>query len=101
MLKSFWKKTSSTPHLIALRIFTIYLLIGVFWIFFSDHILQKVVSTQEQFTQYSIYKGWTYITFTAVLLYFLVRANIAEYLNIEASFNVSEDRWKFALEGAG
>lgn len=101
MLKSFWKKTSSTPHLIALRIFTIYLLIGVFWIFFSDHILQKVVSTQEQFTQYSIYKGWAYITFTAVLLYFLVRANIAEYLNIEASFNVSEDRWKFALEGAG
>ncbi len=101
MLKSFWKKTSSTPHLIALRIFTIYLLIGVFWIFFSDHILQKLVSTQEQFTQYSIYKGWAYVAFTAVMLYFLVRANIIEYLNIETSFHVSEDRWKFALEGAG
>lgn len=101
MLKSFWKKTLSTPHLIALRIFIIYLFIGVLWIFFSDHILQKIVSTQEQFTQYSIYKGWAYITLTATLLYFLVRATIAEYLTIEASLNVSEDRWKFALEGAG
>ncbi len=101
MLKSFWKKTSSTPHLIALRIFIIYLIIGIFWIFFSDHILQKLVSTQEQFTRYSIYKGWAYVAFTAVMLYFLVRANIIEYLSIEASFHVSEDRWKFALEGAG
>ena len=101
MLKSFWKKTSSTPHLIALRIFIVYLLIGVFWIFFSDHILQTLVSTQEQFTQYSIYKGWAYITLTAVVLYFLVRATILEYLDIESSLHVSEDRWKFALEGAG
>src|SRR6187551_2473998 len=101
MLKSLWKKTSSTPHLIALRIFIIYLLLGIFWIFFSDQILQKIVSTKAQFTQYSIYKGWAYITFTAVVLYFLVRAAINEYLEIEASLHVSEDRWKFALEGAG
>ncbi len=101
MLKSFWKKTSSTPHLVASRIFIIYLLIGVLWIFFSDHILQTLVSTQEQFIQYSIYKGWAYITLTAVVLYFLVRTTIQEYLAIESSLHVSEDRWKFALEGAG
>jgi diguanylate cyclase (GGDEF)-like protein/PAS domain S-box-containing protein len=101
MLKSFWKKTSSTPHLIASRIFIVYLVVGVLWIFFSDHILQTLVSTKEQFTQYSIYKGWAYITLTAVLLYFLVRVTILEYLDIETSLNVSEDRWRFALEGAG
>ncbi len=101
MLKSFWKKTSFTPHLIALRIFIIYILIGVLWIFFSDHILQALVSTQEQFTRYSIYKGWAYIMLTAILLYFLVRETILEHLKIETSLHVSEDRWKFALEGAG
>lgn len=101
MLKSFWKKTSSTPHLIALRIFVIYISIGVLWIFFSDHLLQTLVSTQEQFTRYSIYKGWAYITFTAFLLYFLVRGTILEFVEIKSFLHVSEDRWKFALEGAG
>lgn len=101
MLKSFWKKTSSPPHLIALRIFIVYILIGVIWIFFSDRILQTLVTTQEQYTHYSIYKGWAYIMLTAFLLYFLVRKTIQEYLEIESSLNVSEDRWKFALEGAG
>ncbi|MES2580204.1 MAG: EAL domain-containing protein [Pseudomonadota bacterium] len=100
-MKSFWKKTSSSPHLIALRIFIIYVLIGVLWIFFSDRILQTLVSTQEQFTHYSIYKGWAYITLTAFLLYFLVRETIQEHLEIESSLHVSEERWKFALEGAG
>jgi len=100
-VKSFWQKTSSTPHLIALRIFVIYFLFGLFWIFFSDKILFALVSSQEQYTQYSIYKGWAYITLTAFLLYFLVRKTIQEYVDIEASLHVSEDRWKFALEGAG
>ena len=101
MVKSLWKKTSYTPHLIALRIFFIYILFGLLWIFFSDRILQNLVTTQQQFTQYSIYKGWAFITLTAVLLYFLVRENILEYLAVENSLHVSEDRWKFALEGAG
>ena len=101
VVKSFWKKTSSSPHLIALRIFVIYILFGLFWIFFSDNILQLLVTTKEQFTQFSIYKGWAFITFTAVLLYFLVRENLLEFLQMENSLHVSEDRWKFALEGAG
>ena len=100
-MKSFWQKTSSTPHLIALRIFFIYILFGLFWIFFSDKILFALVSSQEQYIQYSIYKGWAYITLTAFLVYFLVRKTLLEYFAIENSLHVSEDRWKFALEGAG
>ena len=101
MVKKFWKKTPSTPHSIALRIFVIYSIFGLLWIFFSDNILRTLVSTPEQFAHYSIYKGWAYITLTAFLLYFLVRKTLLEHIAVEASLHSSEDRWKFALEGAG
>ncbi len=101
MIKSFWKKTSSTPHLIALRIFVLYILYGLLWILLSDEILQALVTSKEQFALFSIYKGWAFITLTAFMLYFLVRENLLEHLKIKASLDVSEDRWKFALEGAG
>ena len=100
-MKRAWKKTSSTPNLIALRIFVVYLLFGLFWIFFSDTILYYIASSPKQFTQYSIYKGWAYITLTSFLLYFLVRNTILDYVQLKTSLHVSEDRWKFALEGAG
>lgn len=100
-LRSFQTKAFSLPRLISLRICLLYVLSGLIWIYFSDTLLQQLVSNQEQFTQYSIYKGWVYIGFTALLLYFLVLKSIQKHFEIKASFNVSEDRWKFALEGAG
>lgn len=100
MLKIFWEKTAS-PHLIALRVFIIYILIGILWIFFSDSILYNLVNSQELFTHYSIYKGWAYITLTAFIVYFLVRKAIEKNLETESSLDISENRWKFALEGAG
>lgn len=101
VVKKFFKKTPATPHSIAFRIFVIYIIFGLFWIFFSDKILQSLVSTPQQFAHYSIYKGWAYITLTALLLYFLLRKSLIEHIAIEDSLHVSEERWKFALEGAG
>ncbi len=98
---SVWRKAPYTPHLIALRIFVIYILSGLFWIFFSDNILEALVSSQEQFTEYSIYKGGAFITLTAFMLYFLVRGSVQKQFDVKTSLHVSEDRWKFALEGAG
>lgn len=99
-LTNFWSKSRPTPDLIALRIFTIYVLFGLFWIFFSDRILQSLVTPQE-FAKYSIYKGWAYITITALLLFYLVRKTLLIHIQTEASLHDSEDRWKFALEGTG
>lgn len=98
---SIWKKFSHSPRLIALRICVIYILVGLIWIFFSDNILQLLVASQEQYIQYSIYKGGAFIALTGVMLYFLILNSIQKQLDIKASLNVSEDRWKFALEGAG
>lgn len=101
ILRSFQTKTFTLPRLISLRICFLYVLSGLLWIYFSDTLLQQFVSNQAQFTRYSIYKGWVYIGITALLLYFLVLKNIQKHFEIKSSFTVSEDRWKFALEGAG
>lgn len=83
------------------RIVLIYLVFGLFWIFFSDSILATLASDEAQFTRYSIYKGWAYMLITAALLYVLVRKTLRQQVKLEDSLLVSEERWKFALEAAG
>lgn len=100
-LTHFWKQRAVSPDMIALRIFAIYVLFGLFWIFCSDRILQSMVSTSEEFARLSIYKGWAYIIITALLLFYLVRKTLLVHIETETSLHVIEDRWKFALEGTG
>ena len=71
------------------------------WIFFSDAILLKFVSNLEQYTRFSLYKGWAFILITSVLLFSLIRKTLQQQSKIEDSLQVSEERWKFELEGAG
>jgi diguanylate cyclase (GGDEF)-like protein/PAS domain S-box-containing protein len=100
-LMSIWKKLSHSPRLIALRIFVIYILAGLIWIFFSDNILSLLVSSQQQYIEYSIYKDAGFIALTGLMLYFLILDSIQRQLDVKTALDVSEDRWKFALEGAG
>lgn len=83
------------------RMVFIYLLFGMGWILFSDSILSYFIADHEQLTRYSIYKGWAFIACTSILLYFLVRHKLRQQIAIETSLLISEERWKFALEGAG
>lgn len=92
------KKKINRP---AFRAVFIYLVFGVLWIIFSDAILLEVTANQEQFARFSTYKGWAYIAVTAVLLHILVRNALKQQGQIERSLAASEERWKFALEGAG
>jgi diguanylate cyclase (GGDEF)-like protein/PAS domain S-box-containing protein len=98
---SIWKKSSHTPRLIALRIFVIYILVGLLWIFFIDNLLSLLVSSPEQYMEYGIYKDGAFIALTGFMLYFLILGSIQKQSDAKASLDVSEDRWKFALEGAG
>lgn len=88
-------------NLLVLRIVLIYLLFGALWIFSSDTILAIIVSNHQEFIRYEIYKGWAFVFITTLLLYFLVRKTLHQQRKTEASLLVSEERWKFALEGAG
>lgn len=82
------------------RIVLLYLLFGLFWIVFSDSLLGRVVSGQEEFHGYSLYKGILFIVITAALLYLLLRRALQRSFQNEQSLQISEERWKFALEGA-
>lgn len=97
----FFKKKLFDSNSIALRIVCIYIFFGSLWIFFSDSILLSIVSGSEQFTRYSMYKGWAFILITSTLLYLIIRKTLKQQNQIEHSLQTSEERWKFALEGAG
>jgi len=85
----------------ALRIVLAYLLFGLLWIVFIDSFLGFFTFTPEQLTRYSMYKGGTFILATALLLYLLISKTMRRQMHAEHSLKLSEERWKFALEGAG
>ncbi len=100
-MKSVFKGKLAKVDKLVTRIVLTYLAFGMFWIFFSDYILSTLVSNQQQFVRYSLYKGWAFIIITASLLTFLLRKTFKQQFKIEHSLQISEERWKFALDGTG
>jgi len=83
------------------RIVLVYLVFGLLWILFSDYLLAVLATNEEQYQRYSMYKGAAFFTFTATLLYLQIRGTLMRQFKQEQSLVLSEERWKFALEGAG
>ncbi|HNB50407.1 MAG TPA: PAS domain S-box protein [Anaerolineales bacterium] len=59
----------------ALRIASIYLIVGGVWIRFSDEIAASLTQDAQILKQISIYKGWGYIFVTAIMLYSMIRSH--------------------------
>ncbi len=59
------------------KIVLIYLIIGFFWIYFSDKILLLFIGDSLQLNQLQTYKGIFYVIVTAIIFYFLFK----KYLN--------------------
>ncbi len=91
----------SNLNWIVARIVLIYLFFGLLWILFSDELLSSMVTDAKQFQHYSTYKGWAFVSITATLLYLLLKASLRQQTQIEQQLIASEERWKFAIEGAG
>jgi len=100
-VKSPLSKKLAKIDVMVFRIVLVYLVFGMCWIFFSDSILAIVIPDPKKFTEYSIFKGWAFISFTAILLFFLVRKTFKQHAKFQDSLKTSEERWKFALEGSG
>jgi diguanylate cyclase (GGDEF)-like protein/PAS domain S-box-containing protein len=84
-----------------IRIVLVYLIFGLLWIFFSDSLLAMLATDEALYQRYSMYKGAAFIALTAILLYVQVRSTLMKRFKLEQSLMLSEERWKFALEGAG
>lgn len=95
------RHTRTKLNKIALRLVLLYLLFGLSWIYFSDQMLSTSVSDLETIKEISLYKGFAFVVFTVILIYLLLWRTLKKQLEIEQSLKLSEERWKFALEGSG
>ncbi len=78
-----------TAFLIALG----YALVGAIWIATSDRILAALVTDHETLTRVQMYKGWSYIGVTAILLGWLVGALLCRLERIQQTVRESEERF--------
>lgn len=53
-----------------------YLIIGGTWIIFSDELLDGIIPSKHTLTTLQTYKGWFYVAFTAMLLFFFLRKHL-------------------------
>lgn len=74
------------------RIVGLYAIFGALWILLSDRALQLLTENAEILIKLQTVKGWLFIAITALLLYFLVKQQMAELqkLNTDLEKRVAE-----------
>jgi PAS domain S-box-containing protein len=82
------------------RITLIYVFFGALWILFSDRILFAFVADHQLLTRIAIYKGWTFIAVTALLLYWLINRSMQEQERIAETLRLSEKKFRTLLNRA-
>lgn len=68
----------------SVRVAITYAVAAALWIFFSDRLLSALTADPHLFTWLQTYKGWTFVVFTALLLYWLVRREEMEQASLAA-----------------
>lgn len=61
----------------AIKICSVYLIISLNWIYFSDRVANKLFNDKHTILIINTYKGWVYVFVTAIIIYIL----IADFLN--------------------
>ncbi len=83
------------------RIVALYAALSVLWILFSDQIVALIAANQAQMALLSTFKGMFFILVTSVLLAGLMQRIFVQLVRVAQASRENEERWKFALEGAG
>ena len=65
---------SSKYRLECIKLSLIYLVIGAFWIYFSDRIAYFIAPNKAIFLMLNTYKGWFYVIVTSIILYLLLHS---------------------------
>ena len=81
----------------AFKIVTIYLVISLLWIFFSDSFVYNLVSDESLRKEISIVKGWLFVIVTSILLFYLIFRNLLSYHKLKQDFITKQKRWEYAL----
>ncbi len=75
-----------------IKICLIYLVIGFFWIYFSDRIANELISNKNMLTSMSTYKGWIYVIVTSIILYLLISTLLKKVDLTEKKLSKSEEK---------
>ncbi|MCW8131928.1 MAG: PAS domain-containing protein [Planctomycetota bacterium] len=91
---------------IALRTGLIYWICSVLWILFSDRVLAALVQDADTITRIQMYKGWAFVTVTALLIYVLLlrplkrwEAEARTRRDLLKALSESEARFRLLAEG--
>lgn len=83
---------------IPLKISAIYALAGVLWILLSDRLAQLLVADPALLSRLSLFKGWAFITVTAVILYRLIARDHAKIERASETFREQERIYRELFE---
>ncbi|MBC8016883.1 MAG: hypothetical protein H7X79_14250 [Sporomusaceae bacterium] len=62
------------------RIAVLYAATASLWILFSDSLLNFMVEDVKLVLKISIFKGWIFIAFTGMMLYYLIKCYTVQYM---------------------
>ena len=78
------------------RIIAGYVLVGGLWIVFSDKLLSYFIREPDMLTRLQTFKGWFYVSITAILFYHLLKSHLVKIRNAEQKA-IESDRLKTAF----
>jgi putative nucleotidyltransferase with HDIG domain/PAS domain S-box-containing protein len=85
---------------IGTRIPLFYLIFSSLWILLSDRFLASIIQDPEKLTEFQSYKGWAFVTASAMFIYYLLKQYLDYQHQAEAKVRDSEERLRLALTAA-
>ncbi len=101
--QQFFEKKEYEPQRIAIKIASIYMAVGAFWILLSDKIVSFLIYEKETLTLINMLKGWVYVAVTGAGIYILVYLALRKIKETESELINSYQDLAFAndeIEGA-
>jgi diguanylate cyclase (GGDEF)-like protein/PAS domain S-box-containing protein len=93
-----------TEHAVAnaiIKIVLVYAAFAALWILLSGQLVAFAFSDPRHIVIAETIKGWVFVAVTSLLLTLLVRRYMNQLAAQKGELELSEERWKLALEGAG
>lgn len=87
MLKKYYFNIRKKPHI---KVASVYLLLSVLWIVFSDSLVMQLGTDLMQYSNMQLFKGIFFVIATSFIIYYMVRKYYIIKENQQAQLEKSE-----------